>query len=58
MNHGKAGCDARRPGDKIIVKRNTNGPYIYFSARQDDDGSIIDFVQYRQNLSLGGAERA
>jgi hypothetical protein len=41
-------------GDKIVIKRGSDGHYVYFSVRRDDDnGSIIDFVQYRQNLSLG-----
>jgi hypothetical protein len=41
-------------GDKIIVKRDTDGHYVYFSVRDDrDHGSLIDFVQFRQNLSLG-----
>lgn len=42
-------------GDKIIIKRNAgNGHYVYFSVRDDrDNGTIIDFVQYRQNLSIG-----
>lgn len=40
--------------DKIIIKRNANGHYVYFSVRDDDDnGTIIDFVQNRQGLSLG-----
>ena len=41
-------------GDKIVVKRGSDGHYVYFSVRQDNDnGSIIDFVQFRQNVSLG-----
>ena len=42
-------------GDKIIIRRDaTSGHYVYFSVRDDrDNGTIIDFVQYRQNLSLG-----
>lgn len=41
-------------GDKIVIKRNTNGHYVYFSVRNDaDNGTIIDFVQHRKNLSLG-----
>jgi hypothetical protein len=40
--------------DKIIIKRDTDGHYVYFSVRDDrDNGSIIDFVQHRQRLSLG-----
>jgi hypothetical protein len=42
-------------GDKVIIKRRAeNGHYLYFSVRQDDDnGSIIDFVQHRQKISIG-----
>jgi Toprim-like/Protein of unknown function (DUF3991) len=41
-------------GDKVIIKRRDNGHYLYFSVRNDEDnGSIIDFVQHRQHLSLG-----
>lgn len=41
-------------GDKIVIKRDDDGHYVYFSVRQDNDsGSIIDFVQHRQRLSLG-----
>ena len=48
--------DAR--GDKIIVKRDADGHYVYFSIRRDDDnGSIIDFVQYRQSFSLGAVRK-
>ena len=44
----------RRGGDKIVVKRNGNGHYVFFSVREDDDhGTVIDFLQRRQNLSLG-----
>ena len=44
----------RRHADKIIIKRNGNGHYIYFSVRDErDNGTIIDFVQQRQKLSLG-----
>jgi len=40
--------------DKVIVKRGLNGHYTYFSVRDDrDNGTIIDFVQNRQRLSLG-----
>src|SRR5215469_17197064 len=44
----------RRGGDKIVVKRNRDGHYVYFSVRDDSDhGTIIDFVQHRLRLSLG-----
>jgi len=40
--------------DKVIVKRGLNGHYVYFSVRDDrDNGTIIDFVQNRQRLTLG-----
>jgi hypothetical protein len=46
-------------GDKIIIKRNSNGHYVFFSVRDDaDNGTIIDFLQKRQRLSLGGVRQA
>ena len=48
----------RHAGDKIIVKRNPNGHYVYFSVRDDDDnGTVIDFVQRRKGLNLGQARK-
>src|SRR5215475_3303304 len=46
----------RRDADKIVVKRNGNGHFVFFSLREDGDhGTVIDFLQRRQkNLSLGG----
>jgi hypothetical protein len=42
--------------DKIVIKRDTDGHYVYFSVRDDrDNGSIIDFVQQRQRVNLGNA---
>ena len=44
--------------DKIIVKRGMDGHYVYLSVRDDrDNGSIIDFVQFRQGLSLGAVRK-
>jgi hypothetical protein len=44
----------RRGADKIVVKRNRNGHYVFFSVRDDgDNGTLIDFLQRRQHLSLG-----
>ncbi|HEY1894723.1 MAG TPA: DUF3991 and TOPRIM domain-containing protein [Terracidiphilus sp.] len=44
--------------DKIVVKRNGNGHYVFFSLRDDDDnGTVIDFVQRRQHLSLGAVRQ-
>ena len=44
----------RNGGDKVVIKLNSNGHYIYFSVRDDrDNGTIVDFVQFRKRLSLG-----
>jgi hypothetical protein len=41
-------------GDKIIIAREPEGHWVYFSVRDDQDhGTIIDFVQRRRGLSLG-----
>jgi uncharacterized protein DUF3991/Toprim domain-containing protein len=48
----------RRGADKIVVKRNANGHYVFFSVREDgDNGTLIDFLQRRQNLSLGAVRQ-
>jgi hypothetical protein len=48
----------RSGGDKIVVKRNGNGHYVFFSVRDDNDnGTVIDFLQWRQNLSLGAVRQ-
>jgi len=45
-------------GDKIVVKRDGSGHYVYFSVRDDrDNGTIIDFVQHRQRLSIGSVRK-
>lgn len=48
-------CAVMRAGsDKLVIIRNGNGHWVYFSvADETDNGSIIDFVQNRQNLNLG-----
>ena len=44
--------------DKVIIKRGMDGHYVYFSVRDDrDNGSIIDWVQFRQGLSLGAVRK-
>jgi Toprim-like/Protein of unknown function (DUF3991) len=44
----------RKGAEKIVIKRNSNGHYVYFSVRDDgDNGTIIDFVQKRRASSLG-----
>ena len=48
----------RNGGDKIVVKRNGNGHFVFFSVRDDSDhGTIIDFLQRRRNLSLGAVRQ-
>jgi hypothetical protein len=48
----------RRSADKIVVKRNGNGHYVFFSVRDDrDNGTVIDLLQRRQNLSLGAVRQ-
>jgi Toprim-like len=46
-------------GEKIIVKLDQkDAHYVYFSVHNDrDNGSIIDFVQNRQNLSIGAVRK-
>lgn len=44
--------------DKVVIKRGIDGHYIYFSVRDDrDNGTIIDFVQFRQGLSIGAVRK-
>lgn len=44
--------------DKVVIKRSLDGHYVYFSVRDDrDNGSIIDFVQFRQGLSIGAVRK-
>src|SRR5215469_5205292 len=49
----------RRNHDKIIVSRKPNdGHFTYWSPRDDaDNGTIIDFVQRRRGLNLGGVRK-
>jgi hypothetical protein len=45
-------------GDKIIIKRGSNGYYVYFSVRDGtDNGTIVDFVQKRMQMSLGAVRK-
>jgi hypothetical protein len=45
-------------GDKIIIKRDADGHYVYFSVRDDSDhGTIIDFARRRLGLSLGAVRK-
>lgn len=41
-------------GDKVVIARDEDGHWIFFSVRDDkDNGSIIDFVQRRSGGTLG-----
>ena len=45
-------------GDKVIVKRDADGHYVYFSVRDDsDNGTIIDLVKNRRRMNLGEARK-
>ena len=40
--------------DKIVIRRDVDGHWTYFSVRDDrDSGSAIDFLQHRRPLGLG-----
>jgi hypothetical protein len=44
--------------DKVIIKHGMDGHYVYFSVRDDrDNGTIIDWVQFREGLSLGAVRK-
>ena len=48
----------RRDADKIVVKRNPNGHYVFFSVRDErDNGTIVDFLQRRQKVNLGAVRQ-
>jgi hypothetical protein len=51
----KGSAVMRHPnGDKIVIKLADDGHFVYFSVRNDNDnGSIIDFIQHRDRVSLG-----
>ncbi len=45
-------------GDKLVIARDTDNHWIYFSVRNEaDNGSIIDFVQKRGGGSLGAVRQ-
>lgn len=45
-------------GDKIIIKRDKDGHFVYFSVRDDqDNGTIFDFVQRREHCSFGAVRK-
>ncbi|WP_218922315.1 DUF3991 and TOPRIM domain-containing protein [Fuerstiella marisgermanici] len=40
-------------GDKLVVSRQPNGQYVYFNAKGNDNGTVIDLIQTRDRVSLG-----
>jgi hypothetical protein len=45
-------------GDKIVIARGHDRHWIYFSVRDErDNGTIIDFVQRRKGVKLGGVRQ-
>ena len=48
----------RDDGDKVVIARGQDRHWIYFSVRDDaDNGTIIDFVQNRKGVKLGGVRQ-
>jgi hypothetical protein len=48
----------REAGDKIVLARGQDEHWIYFSVRDErDNGSIVDFVQKRKGVKLGGVRQ-
>jgi len=56
---GRSSAVMRHPnGEKIIVARGSNGHWIYFNPHDDrDQGTIIDFIQLRDQSSLGAVRK-
>ena len=45
--------------DKVVVARDQDGHWIYFSVHDDqDNGSVIDFHQHRTGNNLGTTRQA
>jgi hypothetical protein len=54
----KASAVLRKDREKIIVATDKDGHGIYFNVGDNrDNGSIVDFVQRRQNLNIGQARK-
>ena len=50
----RASSVMRSGSDKIVIKRDADSHYIFFSVRDDgDNGTVIDFAQKRKGLNLG-----
>lgn len=60
QNGNASSVSMRHPGtdDKIVIRRDSDGHWTYFSVRDDrDNGSVIDFLQRRRALSLGALRK-
>lgn len=56
----RASVTMKHPGtdDKIVIRRDTDGHWTYFSVRDDGDkGSVVDFLQHRLALNLGATRK-
>lgn len=56
----QASVSMRHPdtNDKIIIRRDRDGHWTYFSVREDlDNGTVIDFLQRREYLGLGAIRK-
>jgi hypothetical protein len=55
-----ASISMRNPStdDKVVIRRDRDGHWTYFSVRDDsDNGTVIDFVQRRRAGGLGGVRK-
>jgi hypothetical protein len=56
----QASVSMRHPAtdDKIVIRRDRDGHWTYFSVRDDrDNGTVVDFLQHRHAPSLGAVRR-
>jgi 5S rRNA maturation endonuclease (ribonuclease M5) len=56
----RASVSMRHPArdDKIVIRRDSDGHWTYFSVRDDhDNGSVVDFLQRRRHISLGAVRK-
>ena len=56
----RASVAMRHPdtNDKVIIRRDRDGHWTYFSVRDDsDNGTVVDFLQRRWQLSLGAVRK-
>ena len=45
-------------GDKIVIRRDRDGHWTYFSIRDErDNGTVVDFLQWRRRLTIGGTRQ-